>query len=111
MLLAAIFSWFVVLTDCNGGPAVISKYLIDVAHKEVVAVVACPSPEDPEALCPVYSSFSPVRVGEVPQPPGAVAGQELSTPVPDCTPGIGGVCYWINTPVDQFGRKSGEVCR
>ena len=43
-----------VVLDCLGGPETISHYFILITLINLTGWVACPTPEFPDALCPVY---------------------------------------------------------
>lgn len=103
-----LLSWLLVTADCCGRRAWIDRYLIDGAERHVVQMVACPTEDNPGAMCPVYNPFLPARIVQVAQPGGqnAVEGDRVEIAVPPCDPPPGGVCYWITTAVDIFGRKS-----
>jgi hypothetical protein len=87
----------------------VSHYELAWARRDLQRWETCDTPEGP-VPCPVYSPFAAIVVGAVPQPPGALEGDSLQSPMPSCEPGLGGVCYWKSTAVDIFGNRSDAPC-
>jgi hypothetical protein len=93
LLLALALCW-----DPNTEPD-LSHYRVRFAERYITAWVACPSPEDPDALCPEYSPF-------------AWAWYSVDDPEfisPPCADTSGGVCFYSHpTAVDIAGNESAQ---
>ena len=76
----------------------LSHYRVRFAERRIAAWVACPSPDDPAAICPEYSPFAWAW--------HVVYGERFDSP-PCGDPG--GVCYYQHpTAVDLAGNESAQ---
>lgn len=96
MIAAMLLTWALVTLDCAGGHEAIDHYEVRYNVARLLGWQMCPTEDDPEAVCPIYSSFAwsaPVAVVEPP-----FDTKELDI-------GVGEVLTWEVTAVDEAGNR------